>query len=206
MARSKPARERSPEVPPIEDRRVTAGQRGVGGALRRLKGALKRPLRLERRGLQLHIVLAERRRRPDSHHPPALQQLLDELGARMLAIEHEHAAAGMRALLRVHEALLRKGWPGVEIMSSREIGRALAQGELLASLEPSPAMSLLIERLRILQAGAVVREERQAASRADETHAQVEVSETDFDAFHETQRGWVDTVAPAPATATERGD
>jgi hypothetical protein len=185
--------------PVAEDRRVPASAGGLAVKLRRLRGVLKRPLRLERRGLQLHLVLVDRRRNPSPLAVPTDAQQLSELGDRLLAIDHEHATTGMRQLVALHDKLRRKGWGAVEIMPARDLARALTQCELLASLEPSSAMSMLVERLRILKAAAEAREERRALARADELDGQVEVTETSFDAFHDTQRGWVDTVAPRPS-------
>ena len=180
----------------VEDRRVPSSADGLAVKLRRLRGALKRPLRLERRGLHWHIVLVDRRRNPSPLAAPTEAQQLSELSARLLAIDHEHATAGMRHLVALRSKLRRKGWGAVEAMSARDLARALTQCELLASLEPSPAMSALVERLRILKAAAEVREERRALARADDLQAQVEVTETSFDAFHDTERGWLDTVSP----------
>jgi ATP/maltotriose-dependent transcriptional regulator MalT len=182
--------------PVAEDRRVPAGAGGLAVRLRRLRGMLKRPLRLERRGLHWHLVLVDRRRNPSPLAAPSDAQQLSELGARLLAIDHEHAAAGMRHLVALHGKLRRKGWVAVEAMPARHLARALTQCELLASLEPSPAMSRLVERLRILKTAAEVHEERRALARADDLRAQVEVTETSFDDFHDTERGWLDTVSP----------
>lgn len=187
---------RRPSDPVIEDRRVPSSASGLGVKLRRLKGMLKRPLRLERRGANWHLVLVDRRRHPSPLAAPSESQLLAERRARLLAIDHDHAAA-MRQLMIVHGKLRRKGWRAVEVMSARDLGRALSQCELLASLEASPAMSTLLERLRILKAAADAREERRALAREDDLEGQVEVTETSFDAYHDTQRGWLDTVSPA---------
>jgi hypothetical protein len=183
--------------PEFQDRRVPSSARGLGVALRRLLGALKRPLRLQWRGLQLHVVLVDRRSNPSPLAAPSEAQLLAELGVRLLAIDHEHAATGMRQLVLVHDKLRREGWSGVETLTTRDLGRALAQCELLASLEHSPAMSMLAERLRILKTAAEVRDERRPALRAEGPEelrgpqgpeGQVEVTETSFDAFHDTHR------------------
>lgn len=201
---SRRARRRRPG-PAIEDRRVPSSAGGLGVKLRRLKGVLKRPLRLERRGLHWLVVVVDRRRSPSPLAVPSEAQLLSELRARLLAIDHEHAANGMRQLVALHGKLRRKGWGAVEAMAARDLARALAQCELLASLEASPAMSMLIERLRLLKAASEAREERRARARADELDGQAEVIETSFDAFHETERGWLDTVAPAAARADPSG-
>lgn len=186
---------------PIEDRRTPASARGIGVALRRLKGLLRRPLRLQRHGLQWHVVLVDRRLRPSPDEPPSQAQLLAELSARLLAIEHQHAAAGMRQLVRVHDELWRKGWPGVEGLSAWDLQRALAQGELLASLEASPAMTMLVDRLRLLKAAAEVREERRTAAQAEAASGQPEVSETNFDEFHDTVPGRTHTLSAATTLA-----
>ena len=96
-----------------KDRRVTQGTQGMTEPLRRLKGALGRPLGLERRDGQLHVVLTERRREPPVDEKPSLLQLCDELSARMLAHGPDYAAKAMRHLVVLHDVLGHRGWQGV---------------------------------------------------------------------------------------------
>lgn len=170
-----------------EDRRAGRAAPLWRIALLRLRGLLRRPIRLRRRGLDWRIELVDRRRRPSPFDPPTLEQARDELRVRLLAIDHEHAAVGMRQLVRVHEALKRGGLPAVQAMRSRELGRAHGQAQLLASIEPSPALALLMEQLKLAEAAAAAREERRAQGER-ESLASIEVRETSFDEFEQTDR------------------
>lgn len=190
---------------PIEDRRMPAHAKGLAARWRRLKGLFARPLRVQRRGLQLHLVLVDRRRNRPAHLAPTVSDVRTELRERLLAMDHEHAARGMGLLLRVHDELRRRGWSGVEAMSARDLGRALTQAELLSGLEPAPAMAHLVDRLRIFQTAAGLREERKASYAADDHGQQVLVSETDFSAYEESERDWVDTEAPQDAPQSVPG-
>lgn len=192
-----PSDPNAPPVMPLEDRRAPESARGLGVKLRRFKGMLRQPLGLERRGLQLDLVIVDRRRRTEPHRPPTMAQVREDLRARLMAIDQSHATHGMRQLIRVHDQLRRKGWAGVQSMTARDLGRALAQGQLLASLEESRPLGLLIEQLRLHKAAAELREERVARARQETS---VEVDERDFDEFERTSRAWVDTVSPHSET------
>ena len=196
MSNTSPSR-RAGRKPPFKDRRAGPDARGAAAALRQAKGALARPLALEWRDRQLHVVLVDRRRRSREDAPPSLEQVLAELGARVLAHQHDHAAEVMRHLVFVHDELSRKDWPGIEALPARVLGRALVQAEMLASEESSAALGLLIERLRSCKAAAELREERQRSHRAAETGERVEVSEATAEEFYAIERHWVDTVQPA---------
>lgn len=193
-----PSDPNEPTAMPAEDRRAPESARGLGVKLRRFKGLLRQPMGIERRGLQLDLVIVDRRRLPDIHRPPTPAQVREDLRLRLMAIDQNHATHGMRQLIRVHDQLRRKGWAGVQSMSARDLGRALAQSQLLASLEESRPLGLLIEQLRLYQAAAKLREERVAQARSETS---VEVDEGDFDDFERTSRAWVDTVSPHSETA-----
>lgn len=210
------------------DRRMPSDTRGLAAAFKRLKGLLKRPIRLQRRGLQWEIVVVDRRRRDKPALPPALREVVDELGARLLALDESHAVHGMRHLIAVHHALRRQGWPGVEALPSADLRRALLQLELLVSLEPSRALALLQQRLRLSEAAAQAREDRQreaaavvaanpdapttmadpavaaapaAAGSGIDTDGPLhaEVREASFDEYEKTDRAWQDTGQGAAA-------
>lgn len=169
------------------DRRDPEGG-GVLAWLRRMRGMLRRPLGLRRRGLHLDIVLVDRRRNPP-HQGPAVARICAELRVRLGALDREHVLQTMRPLLQVYEELRRRGWAGVEPMSSRRLSRAGRQVRLLHELEPSAAMAYLADRLRLMQAAAEAREEHSRAVRQQEAAAAPDVRETDFSEFqrHDTR-------------------
>lgn len=203
MSRSSSTRDSAqrpaPDVDPDHevDRRRRAGDRGPAGWLSRLRGALKRPLRLRRRGLQWHIELVDRRRNPP-HHGPALARTCAELRARLAALDREHVMETMRPLVRVYEELRRRGWPGVEVMSARQLGRAARQARMLDEVEPSPVLQRLAERLRLAQAAAEAREERARSVQLQAATSGPEVHETDFAEFERAD-------SASPATAGDAG-
>ena len=142
------------------ERRGTPSNPGLLDTLRIAKGALGRPLRVERRGLQFHVVLVDRRRAPRAAAPLSVDQMRTELRERLLVHEHDHAAEVMRHLVFVHDILGRKGWVGVEALPARTISQALVQAEMLVSQESSKALTKMIERLRVLKVAADIRDER----------------------------------------------
>jgi hypothetical protein len=185
MSNSNGARSAASVLPEI-DRRTPRNRHGLAVLLRRLRGALGRPLRLERRGLQWHLLLVDRRRSAAAFRPGSEVRLLADLEARLLAIGAEHAAA-MRQLVRVHDALKRKGWSAVELFSARDLGRAITQCELLASIDSSNSLIGLAERLRVLKVGAELRDDRRAKAQRASTEAAIEVAEATFDEYNEQE-------------------
>lgn len=180
--------------------------RGTVGSLSWFKSLLGRPLRLQRRGINVHIALVDRRRSPEAIKADELTQLRDELRARLLAHEHGHHVAALRHLVFVYDVLGHQGWHGVAAMDSRVLGKAMAQAQLLATAETSPALSALIEELRLLQVAAGLREERQASRRQQDAAAQaggVEVREATTADFETTVRSW-DGPGPDAHKAAER--
>ena len=184
----KPRRKTEPQ-----ERRAT---RGAPGSLRWLRGLLSRPLVLERRGLQWHVVLAERRQTGSAGRAPTLDEVHEELRSRLMAQDVDHAARVMRHLVFVHDELHRKGWRGVEALPAQVLGKALVQAQMLASDEASPVLAHIAERLHLMHVGAQLREERKAQLLADGP-ARVEVSEATQEEFEETERSWLGTMSPA---------
>lgn len=179
---------------PGRDRRAP---RGSPGSVRWLKGLLGRPLGLERRGAQLHITLVDRRRPPEVVEADAVNRLCAELRARLLAHGNEHAAVVMRHLVAVHDTLSKRGWSGVEALTSTLLGKALDQAQMLATHEPSRGMAELIERLRVLRPAAEAREDRAAKSNQADAAGEVLVTETTHEEFENTERSWEQTSSPA---------
>ena len=209
---------------PLKDRRLP---RGAPGSMRWLKSLLGRPLELQRRGGQLHVTLADRRRSPERLRADELEQVREELRARLLSQDLEHAARVMRHLVFVHDALGNQGWAGLETLPSPLLGKALVQAQMLVSQSASDRLALLIERLRVAKVTAELREQRQLrqprehgeprdppdlpdppdprdprdshkASPGIASAAAVEVSETTHAEFEAMQRRWVATLSPEP--------
>ena len=191
--RRKPLRKK-----PLKDRRLP---RGAPGSVRWLKGLLGRPLELQRRDGQLHVTLADRRRSPERVRADELALLREELRARLLSQEPEHAASVMRHLVFVHDALGREGWPGLEALPSRLLGKALVQTQMLVSQSASKRLALLIDRLRVAKVTAELREQREQHGKpaplpaAPGTREAVEISEATHADFEAMERNWVATVA-----------
>ncbi|MCW5656213.1 MAG: hypothetical protein KIT60_00795 [Burkholderiaceae bacterium] len=173
---------------PLKDRR--AAPDAAQSSLRKLKGALNRPIGLQRRDGKLCVVLAERRRSRPADEEPSIALLCVELSARLLAHEANEAAQTMRHLILVHDALERKSWLGLETLSSLVLARAIEQASVLAREEPSPHMDMLIEGLRPLQAAAALREQREAQAHEMRLGDNVEVSESDYAEFEDAEQDW----------------
>lgn len=193
MSKRPPPAKGPPQAPQQERR--SNGDAPVG-SLRHLKSLLGRPVGLERRGGQLHVVLVERRSSPRAGAQPALAPLRAELRARLLTHGSADAARVMRHLVYVHDELGRNGWRGVEALPAPVLARALAQAEMLVSAEASGPLSLLIDRLRLAQAAAGLRAERAARLEAAAAAGSPEVSETTQEAFDEVERSWVGSFPP----------
>jgi hypothetical protein len=179
--------------PPTE-RRAAAGS-GRQGALQRLKALFLRPMRLERQEGRWRLVLVERRG-PAHDAAVALKLLRDELRARLVAHRIDHPARLMRHLVYLRDELGRRGWAGAEALPADVLARALAQADLLACNDPSPAMTQLIDRLRLLVPAARLREERIARERAAALGERIEVSETTHEDYTEVERSWTGETTP----------
>jgi hypothetical protein len=182
---------KAPRSPIAKDRRAPAGKKD---ALRLLKGALGRPIALERRDGSLRVVLVERRRPASAGDVPSVAQLCEELSARLLAHGPDYAARSMRDLVRVHDALDRRGWAGVAALPGQVLVDALAQAEMLASDEPSASLAIIIEGLRPLQSAAELRDERDSRLQDLRVGENLEVSESSHAEFDDFQRSWLGTV------------
>jgi hypothetical protein len=189
---------------PLKERRAPANGAASGASLRKLKGMLGRPIALERQEGKLRVVLTDRRRVRPEGEAPSMSLLCAELSARMLVHEAEETALTMRHLILVHDALERRGWPGVESMSSLVLSRALMQAQHLATEEPSPHLDMLIEALRPLHAAAELRDQREARQLDLRHGAQPEVSESNYADFEDASQSWSATM-PAGLLPPEHG-
>ena len=174
---------------PMIDRRASPASGDGASSLRKVKGALGRPLALERREGQLHIVLVERRRTAPADQGPLLAKIRADLRSRLLDLVDTPAARLMRHLGFVSAELDRRGWKGVEALPGSVLGKALVQAEMLASEEPSDLLTIFIDRLRLLKAAAEVREEHTSRPQGQED-ATIVVSEATHEEFEASQRSW----------------
>lgn len=194
---------RNPHGAPAKERRAQAE---ATAPLRRLKGALARPLVLERRDGKLQLTLVERRRTRSAAGEAPVAQLCTELSARLLAHGADQAARSMRELIFLHDALEREGWDGVAALSPLVLGQALQQLEQLAADEPSAPMGTLLERLQSLLRVARQREARESLAHDFRVGDNLEVSESDFTAFEVAEDEWVATMPSDFTPRPERDD
>lgn len=178
--------------PRIERRR----SRGRPGSLRWLRGLLGRPVVLEQRDGMLHLTLQERRRPPEVIRAQARAELCEELRLRLLEHGERHAAV-LRPLVAVHGALAHQGWELVAQLPAALLARAQLQLLMLIGREPSDALSEMAEHLRLLQAAAEAREDRNRRDGVRDDDALVVVEEVDIAVFDELERAWVVTESPA---------
>jgi hypothetical protein len=184
--------------PPASPARASRAAKKSGGPVTWVRDLLKRPLKLERRGAQVHLVLGDRpvqpvapsaaptagealrrgheelrallRRHPETRH------LMRHLGF----IEQQLGQSGSRALKRdIPVPVLRKG---------------VEQLDLLLRDEPSEALAELRARIDAAarSRGGVV------GARADE----VQVSEASHSLFDEMERSWTGQM-PLSETKTD---
>jgi hypothetical protein len=204
--RKKPTPPNDPSDAALIERR--AGQQGRGSAnpLKRLKGALGRPMALQWRNGQPHVVLVERR--SAARLDRAQAHLCAELRVRLLAQEADETSKLLRHLVTVHDKLSRKGWDGVGALPSSVLAKAAMQADMLVEEEPSPALTQFAEQLRLLQAAAAAREQARRADAAPadvDAHpaSRVEVSEASYNEFEELERSWTRTMPSDLAPLTE---
>lgn len=183
-------------LPPLRERRAA---RGAAGSRRWVREILGRPLRLERRGPQLHVVLVERRRKPEQIRADALVRLREELALRLLELDSQAGRHAMRHLNSVYEHLGKRGWDGLGALPSRVLGKAAVQAQMLSARDASRRMQAFIEHLLRLQVAAEVREDRARFAPPEvASDAGVDVVESTPEAFRASQESWVGTVVPDP--------
>jgi hypothetical protein len=185
--------------------------RGRTGSLRWLQSLLGRPLALEQRDGKLHITLVDRRRPPELIRAQQRAALCEELRLRLAEHGERHVAV-LRPLVAVHDALSGPGWEAVARLPSAMLARAHMQLLMLTGREPSNLLADLAERVRLLQAAAEAREDRNRRDGVsdDDTLVVVEdLSESvSADDWQQLERQWRVTESPAlpaePAPAPER--
>jgi hypothetical protein len=191
---SKPAPANNPVDAALPERRAGRHAKSdTTNPLLRLKGALQRPVKMEWRNGQPHLVLVERRRAPFMDRAQA--HLCAELGAVLLTQHADEASTLLKPLLAVHHKLKRTGWDGVATLPSSVLAKALRQAEMLAAEDPSlPVLTQVAERLRPLLEAAEARERAQDDDAIDTDLAVLEVREASFNEFEELERTWAQTM------------
>jgi hypothetical protein len=205
--RKKPTSTKDSTDAPMKERRAGLQGKGISNPLSRLKGALGRPVALEWRGGQPHVVLVERRSggarlgRSQAH-------LCAELRALLLAQEADETSKLLRYLVMVHDTLSQKGWDGVGALPVVVLAKAIRQAEALHKQDPSPVLTELAERLRLHHAAAVARDQARLdnrAQRGDDSPNRIEVTEASYKEFEDLQRSWTHTVPTDLAPLSAEG-
>jgi hypothetical protein len=192
---SKPAPANNPVDAALPERRAGRhAKRKTTNPLLRLKGALNRPVKMEWRNGQPHVVLVERRRAPFLDRAQA--HLCAELGAVLLTQHADEASTLLKPLLAVHHKLKHTSWDGVATLPSSVLAKALRQAEMLAAEDPTlPVLLQVAERLRPMLEAAQARERAQDDDVGDTDLDVLEVSEASFNEFEELERTWAQTVS-----------
>ncbi len=189
------------------DRRAGPHSSALLRAWRRLCGLFARPMALQRRGWQWHLVLVERRHADLFSTAPSVAELRTELRDHLRAEGGEPARQALRHLMVVHRELGRQGWAGVGALPTVVLTNALLQAEMLGERRPGPLMEHLVERLRRFE-GAGRRRDAHRVLLAHGEAGAVEVSEASAEDFERIERSWFDTlpeapeISPAPAAAS----
>lgn len=164
-------------------------------ALRRVRGLFLRPLALEWRGMQLHLVLRERRHAGEPDPRPSANELREELRSLMRVRGREHARLHLRHLLLVYRELGRDGWHSVGALPSEVLRRALLQAEELSGDRPSRRMDFLLDRLHALKTSADRRDlNRRLQEQSD--LPPLEVSDATPEDFEQSERSWFGDLPP----------
>ncbi len=153
--------------------------------LRWLKSLLKGKLRLERRGINVHVRL-DPAHIPETMLPPVSQgQALRESHAALRALldRHPDARRTLRHLVYLEEMIARNGSRVWKKVPTQVLRKAHAQLELLGRERQHPALEALYERLGEILNG---RTGFGALTQAQD----VEVMETSHSAFDEMERSW----------------
>jgi hypothetical protein len=206
----KPTPTKDPIDSPLKERRTGLQGQGATNPLKRLKGVLGRPVRLEWRNGQPHLALVERR--SGARQGRSQAHLCAELRARLLALAADETSKLLRYLVVVHDTLAKKGWEGVGALPATVLARAIRQADMLASEDPSPTLTDFVERLRQQHAAAFARDqalqtiEKPVDDEDDvNTPHRVEVSEASYKEFEDLERSWTRTMPSELAPLSVEG-
>ena len=167
--------------------------------LRWLRSLFKRRLRLERRGLQVHVVLDPARddamstMGESASSGQALRQA--HLALRALLDRHPDARRTLRHLVYVEEMLARTGSRALKKVPAPVLRKAQAQIELLTSDMAHEDLATLHARIELALRG-------RANDPGAETRPQaLQVMEASHSVFDEEERRWTDQMPLDPPVA-----
>ncbi len=161
---------------------------------------------------------ADRRRTPA---PEAGAAAMDDLRAELRACialhTDERAPHALRHLVLVHDELGRSGWTGVDAFPLRVVMKARVQAEMVAAVDPTPIVAAFIERLRLVEVAAALREEERPGSSGDAAtpevagpiefaDSEVEVTQGSTEEYDILERSWIGTVPAGLDRPVERGE
>lgn len=154
-----------------------------------LRGLLSRPLKLERRGVQLHVVLGEPKQPPEAPARPGEMLRRGHEALRALLARHPDARHLMRHLSFFEQALGRQGSRALRSeMPLQVLSRAHEQLEMLLREDSTPELAALAARLeRAVKDRSRVEDESPASST-------VQVSEASHSLFDEMERSWTGSI------------
>lgn len=199
---ARPPTRQAPDAQPVDDRSAAPASKDKHGSLGWVRDVLGRSIRMEQRRPQQNGASSESRSKSANSPLSLLMQQRAELGARLLV--HDPATQTVRHLFALHDALRSAGWAGVEALPAKVLDRALTEAEILASDEPAPLLTTIIDNLRELRDAAEERAAQEALQRDYETLQVPEVSETNYDEYELMERSWMGTV-PAGLELPNRG-
>ncbi|WP_298829112.1 hypothetical protein [uncultured Piscinibacter sp.] len=186
----------------MPSRKPTTGPQATRSA-QWMSGLFKRPLKIERRGVQLHLVFGEAPKdvsatSTSASAGEALRRGHEEL--RALLRRHPEARHLMRHLGYIEQQLACFGSRALrQEVPVPVLAKGLEQLDLLARDEPSEALSELRRRI----ASAIARRSPAAADEDTETRpGSLEVTEASHSLFDEMERSWIGqmpVVEPGPA-------
>lgn len=165
-----------------------------------LRTLLKRPLRLERRGLQIHVVLAEPAPAPAPPERAGESLRRGHEALRALLARHPEVRHLMRHLGFLEQALARSGSRALRSEVPLPVLRkAYEQLELLMRDDASPGLTAFAARLE-----RAVAERRRGVDDAP-VHGAVQVSEASHSLFDEMERSWTGHMPLSDAPPPGRG-
>ncbi len=174
----------------------SSGKRNRRHPLAWLGGLLSRPLRLERRGVQLHVVLGEPKQPPASPVRPGEVLRRGHEALRALLARHPDARHLLRHLSFFEQALGRHGSRALRSeVPLQVLRRAHEQLEMLLREDSSAELAALAARLE-----RAVKDRSRAEDAAPPAGA-VQVSEASHSLFDEMERSWTGNIPLGAAAA-----
>lgn len=162
-----------------------------------LRGLLSRPLKIERRGAQLHVVLGEPEQPPPPPARPGEQLRQGHAALRALLQQHPDARHLMRHLAFFEQALGRHGSRALRSeVPVLVLRKAHEQLGMLLRENQSPELEALAARMERSV------KDRTRAEEAAPLASSVQVSEASHSLFDEMERSWTGQVPLADPPST----